>query len=155
MRSYIRKCDSTLGLTAPDFLQILHQPLHANNETVSRFITMEFHRTAAERAFSSYDIAVIILEEMAPGPSLQPPLILSYDRDAWIEHRHQNRTSLARVARVCRATSRVALNILWKYIDSIFHLIHLVPLCYTHDLKWGKRGDLQDQMVSSCTRLCG
>ena len=87
--------------------------------------------TALDRAWASYDIVATILETLAPGPILKPPLIYPADERLWIDQRRQNRIALSRVACVCHALSGIALDILWRNINNIFHLIHIVPSCYT------------------------
>ena len=55
------------------------------------------------------------------------------------------------MARVSRALSGLALDVLWRYIDDIFHLIDVVSPCYTH-----KSDDkFREQIVSSCIVACG
>ena len=95
--------------------------------------TMTSERTAVDRAWTSYDIVITILETMAPGPPLYSPLIYPYDGRAWMHQIRQGRKTLARVARVCRALSSIALDILWRYIDDVLHLIGVVPSCYSHE----------------------
>ena len=89
-------------------------------------IEMASQATAVGRAWASYDIIVAIFETMALN-SLDPP---------WKHERRRNQKTLARsrVARVCRALSGIALDILWRYIRDIFHLIDVVPSCYTFGL---------------------
>ena len=111
-----------------------------------------------ERAWASHDIVASILETMAPGPSIDRPqgLTYPYDRDALSHQRRRNENSLARVARVCRALSGIALDILWRCILSIFHLIDLVPECYRYE-RIHDDGDLdgiQYEMVSFCIVVC-
>ena len=106
-----------------------------------------------ERAWSSYDITVLILETMDPGPHLEPPLIYPHDQDAWTDRRRRNRATLALVARVCRALSSVALDILWRRIENIFHLLDIVPSLYRFE---AENEDLlttdsdRNKLVSSC-----
>lgn len=112
-------------------------------------------RTAMERAWSSYDVIVLILETMDPGPHLKPPLIYPYDSDVWADRRRRNRAALACTARVCRALSSVALDILWRYIGNAFDIIHLVPSCYKFEAyKCLLPSDRDDKLVSACTVTC-
>ena len=86
-----------------------------------------------DRAWASYDIVIAILETMAPGPPLYSPLIYPCDEQAWMHQIRQDRNTLARVARVCRALSSIALDILWRYIGNVLHLIGVVPSCYSYE----------------------
>ena len=116
---------------------------------------MNISRTSAtDRAWASYDIAATILETLAPDPPLQSPSIYPYDRWTWKNHIRRNRNALASMARVCRALSGVALDVLWRYIDNIFHLVGVVPSCYTIESNWSVRRAYQE-IVSSCVVACG
>ena len=66
---------------------------------------------------------------------------------AWENHTRQNRNALARMARVSRALSGAALDVLWRSIDDIFHLINVIPSCYTYE---SGDIDVRDEIVSSC-----
>ena len=116
---------------------------------------MNIPRTSAtDRAWASYDIAAEILETLAPGPPLQSPSIYPYDHWAWEDHRRRNRNALASMARVCRALSGVALDVLWRYIDDIFHLVDVVPSCYTTRCDIHSRFS-PETIVSSYIAACG
>ena len=111
-------------------------------------------RHTTDRAWASYDIVATILETMAPGPLLEPPSIYPYDECAWEDHSRLNRNALARMARVSRALSGLALDVLWRYIDDIFHLVDVVPSCYTIESNWNVRRPYEE-IVSSCIVACG
>ena len=101
----------------------LHQMLQLSPQS-----SMASEGTAMERAWATYDIVVAILETMAPGwPLRRRPL------QPWAHHRRLNKNALARVARVSRALSGAALDILWRCIDNVEHLIRVVPSCYRHE----------------------
>ena len=93
--------------------------------------TMLSQRTAVERAWASYTIAIAILETLAPGSPLYS--IYPCEYRTWMDHRCRNRNALARMARVSRTLSGVALDVLWRYVDNIFHLIDVVPSCYMYE----------------------
>lgn len=114
---------------------------------------MASEESAVERAWSSHDIVIAILETMAPGPPLLPPSIYPYDRDAWTHRRRQNQIALANVARVSQALSGLALDVLWSFIGSIFELVHLVPSCYTYERSYDYPGP-EVRIVSSCVGVC-
>ena len=131
--------------------RLLQTPLHrsAGDRIASRLGAMKIAQgTALNRAWASYDIVATILEILAPGPILKPPLIYPADERLWIDQRRQNKIALSRVACVCRALSSIALDILWRNINSIFHLIHIVPSCYT--LRAGSEDGIYE-IVSTCT----
>ena len=104
-------------------------------------------RSAVDRAWASYDIAAAILENLAPGPPLQPPSIYRYDEWAWEDQRRRNRHALAEMACVSRALSGLALDVLWRYIDNIFCLMNVIPSWYSCE----SMADFREQIVSSCT----
>ena len=110
--------------------------------------------SAVDRVWSSYDIAAEILETLAPGPPLQSPSIYPYDHWTWENNTRRNRNALASMARVCRALSGVALDVLWRYIDDIFHLVDVVPSCYTTRCDIHARFS-PETIVSSYIAACG
>lgn len=109
-------------------------------------------RNARERAWASYDIVAAIFETMSPGPPLEP-------RNLWElnlkDHTRPNRNALARMARVSRALSGVALDVLWRYANNIFHLINAVPSCYTYESGGVGLFGEEKVIVSSCIAACG
>ncbi|RPD52326.1 hypothetical protein L227DRAFT_582132 [Lentinus tigrinus ALCF2SS1-6] len=82
--------------------------------------------TATLQALSCDEIIEEILEKLAPGRlprDVDEQYCLPEDR---AQRRLAQRT-LARAARVCRAFEGPALNVLWRVVDDILHLLGVLP----------------------------
>ncbi|KAI0352051.1 hypothetical protein OH77DRAFT_832351 [Trametes cingulata] len=77
---------------------------------------------AAARALACEDILVDVFENLAPGSKLpvEAPSLL-------VAARKRRQKTLARCARVCRAFSGPALQVLWRVIDDVMHLFRILP----------------------------
>ncbi|KAI0740736.1 hypothetical protein C8Q76DRAFT_791143 [Earliella scabrosa] len=71
------------------------------------------------------DITKLILENLAPGPPVQSVKTASdvHKKKA----RHISQLTLARVARTCKGLSSTALDVLWREVDDLIHLLSVFP----------------------------
>lgn len=76
---------------------------------------------AAQNILSSPKIASAVFGHLSPGP-------LTKDSNneqgvLTVKQRRENQGALAQLATVCRAVSRLALDVLWRYIDDFHHVL--------------------------------
>ena len=71
------------------------------------------------------DITKLILENLAPGPPVQSVKTASDVRKK--KARHISQLTLARVARTCKGLSSTALDVLWREVDDLIHLLSVFP----------------------------
>ena len=99
---------------------------------------------AVHRGLLCVDVVESILEYLAPGPQISSlhlssesgeeltmtslpldPVCMVYQGEmkVVIEERRLRQKTLARLARVCSALSDLALDVLWRIPDSLYHLL--------------------------------
>ncbi|KAI0794217.1 hypothetical protein C8Q74DRAFT_1247385 [Fomes fomentarius] len=78
--------------------------------------------SSAQSAMSCYEIAAAVFECLSPGPRLT-------DDDPRPNKRRRKiaQWTLASAARVCHAFSSPALDVLWRILDDIVHLLEIFP----------------------------
>ena len=77
---------------------------------------------AGGHLFLRRDVADAVFAHLSPGPYPHED-VLPWER---AERRRAQKT-LARAARVCRALSEPALDVLWRVVDDIVHLLSVLP----------------------------
>ena len=79
--------------------------------------------SATSKALACHEILEEILGKLAPG---RLPMHDQQLPEDFVKRRLSQRT-LARAALVCRAFEEPALNVLWRVLDDILHLIRILP----------------------------
>lgn len=75
----------------------------------------------AQKALLCQEIVSEIFEYLSPGS----PEVEAFPRQKTA--RREAQRSLARLARVCRAFSAPALNVLWRVTDDLIYLLSILP----------------------------
>lgn len=87
---------------------------------------------------SCYEIAAAVFECLSPGPRL-----MDDDPRPNKRRRKTAQRTLASAARVCHAFSSPALDVLWRIVDDIVHLLEIFP-SFRKELN-------QNRYVSTCS----
>ncbi|TFK87394.1 hypothetical protein K466DRAFT_663044 [Polyporus arcularius HHB13444] len=77
---------------------------------------------AVIQALENSDIMNVVIRCLTPDPLVEAEA----DRRAWLRRRIAQKT-LARTARTCRAFKNPALDMLWRSVDDIVHLLSIFP----------------------------
>lgn len=74
------------------------------------------------------EIAQVVLEHLDPGPLLEDEPTHSVA----VKERHERQHALAQLATVCRDVSWIALDVLWRHIDAVHHLLFALRPYHHH-----------------------
>lgn len=74
------------------------------------------------------EIAQVVLEHLDPGPLLEDEPTHSIA----VKERRERQHALAQLATVCRDVSWIALDVLWRHIDAVHHLLFALRPYHHH-----------------------